>query len=248
MTSDLTLVVTAHDETAVCGPTLASADRAVAAARDAGLTVQAVICLSAPTDRTRAYFEQDRFDHWERRVLEEADAGRAYGTLVPRTEGRHLAFLDAGDLLSRNWLVAGVRELEAAAERQVRAIAHPELTVVFDGQRDVILNVGQRSPLFTPHYLHFRSYYDSCLAPREAYLESTRTSEETLGPAFQEPRFTIETMAAGWDHLVVPDTIVFKRRNDLPQSAEGTRHTPVAPPLPAMAIDRIRRLARATDQ
>ena len=38
--TDLTLLVTAHNETLVSGPTLASADLAVAAARDAGYTVQ----------------------------------------------------------------------------------------------------------------------------------------------------------------------------------------------------------------
>ena len=45
MTTDLTLVVTAHDETAVSGPTMTSADRAVAAAREAGITVQTLLVL-----------------------------------------------------------------------------------------------------------------------------------------------------------------------------------------------------------
>ena len=63
--TDLTLVVTAHSETLVAGPTMASADRAVAAAREAGYTVQTVIALDRATEATTEYFHQADFDHWE---------------------------------------------------------------------------------------------------------------------------------------------------------------------------------------
>jgi hypothetical protein len=246
VTTDLTLVVTAHDETAVSGPTMTSADRAVAAARVAGFTVETLILLDAPTAAARAYFEQSRFDHWQRRVLDEGDVGRARNAIVPETEGRHVAFLDADDLFSRNWLVEGVRALDAAAERGERAIAHPELNVVFDAQRDVVLNVDQRSTLFSPHYLYFRHYYDSlCLAPREAHLTTPYTPRDVPnGLSFQDFQFTIETMAAGWHHLVVTDTIVFKRRRDVSLVTESTGRKAVVRSLPAMAIDRVRDLGR----
>lgn len=246
MATDLTLVVTAHDETTVCGPTMTSADRAVAAARDAGLTVQTIIGLDAPTDETLAYFRQPRFDHWERRLLAEADLGRVRNALVPETAGRYVAFLDADDLFSRNWLAEGVRALDAAAERGERAIAHPELNIVFDGQRLVVLNVDQRSPLFSPHYLYFRHYYDSlCLAPREAHLEVPYTLRDVPnGLSFQDFQFTIETMATGWHHLVVPDTIIFKRRRDFSLVTESTGRKSVVRSLAAMAIDRVRELGR----
>jgi len=63
--TDLTLIVTAHDETVVAGPTMRSADLAVAAARDGGFTVHPIIALDAATEATTAYFGQPRFDHWE---------------------------------------------------------------------------------------------------------------------------------------------------------------------------------------
>ncbi len=246
MTTDLTLVVTAHDETAVSGPTMTSADRAVAAAREAGITVQPLVVLDAPTAATRAYFEQPRFDHWERRVLDQADLGRVRNEIILATEGRYIAFLDADDLFSRNWLVAGVQALDAAAEQGERAIAHPELNVVFDGQRDVVLNVDQRSPLFSPHYLYFRHYYDSlCLAPREAHLTTPYTPRDVpRGLSFQDFQFTIETLDAGWRHLVVPDTIIFKRRRDFSLVTESTGRKSVVRALPALAIDRVRDLGR----
>jgi hypothetical protein len=246
MTIDLTLVVTAHNESMVSGPTMTSADRAVAAAREAGIAVQTVIGLDAPAASTRAFFEQPRFDHWERRLLEEADVGRARNKLIPELAGRYVAFLDADDLFSRNWLVAGVRALDASMEQGERAIAHPELNIVFDGQRDVVLNVDPSSPLFSPHYLYFRHYYDSlCMAPREAHMEWPYTPRDVPnGLSFQDFQFTIETLAAGWRHLVVPDTIIFKRRRDFSLVTESTGRKSVVRSLPAMAIDRVRDLAR----
>jgi hypothetical protein len=247
MSVDLTLIVTAHDETTVCGPTMRAADLAVEAARARGLTVQTIIGLDAPTEATSAYFHQQRFDHWERRILHECELGRVRNALVPESEGRNIAFLDADDLFSENWLAEGVAALDAAAERGERAIVHPELNVVFDGQRTVLLNIDQASPLFTPHYLYFRHYYDSlCMAPREAHLDIPYVTRDVPnGLSYQDFQFTIETLAAGWRHVVVKDTIIFKRRRDVSLVTESNVRKSVVRALPAMAIDRIRDLGSA---
>jgi len=244
MSTDLTLIVTAHDETAVCGPTMRSADLAVEAARARGFTVQPIIGLDAATEATSAYFMQPHFDHWERRVLQEGDLGRVRNAMVPDTDGRYIAFLDADDLFSENWLAEGVAALDAAGERGERAIAHPELNVVFDGDQVFFINIDQSSPLFTPHYLYFRHYYDSlCMAPREAHLEVPYVTRDVPnGLSYQDFQFTIETLAAGWRHLVVRDTIIFKRRRDVSLVTESNTRKSIVRALPSMAIDRIRDL------
>jgi hypothetical protein len=246
MSTDITVVVTAHDETAVCGPTMAAADLAIEAARAGGLSVQAVVALDAATEATTAYFRQPRFDHWERWVFDEGDLGRVRNTLLPETDGRFIAFLDADDLFSENWLVEGAAALIGADERGERAIAHPELNVVFDGTRSMMVNIPQDSPLFTPHYLYARHYYDSlCLAPREAHLEIPYVSRDVPnGLSYQDFQFTIETLDAGWRHLVVRDTIIFKRRRDVSLVTESTQRKAVVRSLPGMAIDRVRDLGR----
>jgi Glycosyl transferase family 2 len=244
MTTDLSVVVTAHNETVVSGPTMRAADLAVEAARARGYRVQTIIGLDGATAATSAYFHQPHFDHWERRVLEERDLGKVRNALVRECEGRHIAFLDADDLFSENWLAEGVAELDAAAERGERAVAHPELNVVFDGQRGVLLNVDQESPLFTPYYLYVRHYYDSlCMAPRQAHLEIPYVTRDVPnGLSYQDFQWTIETMAAGWRHRAVRDTIIFKRRRDVSLVTESNQRRSVVRALPAMAIDRIRDL------
>ena len=247
MSTDLTLVVTAHDETAVCGPTMDAADIAVAAARERGYTVQTMIVLDAASEATRAYFHQPCFDHWERREYHEGDLGRVRNAVVPQCEGRYIAFLDADDLFGDNWLAEGVAALDEAAARGEHAIAHPELNVIFDGANAVLLNIDQESPLFTPHYLYVRHYYDSlCLAPREAHLEIPYVSRDVPnGLSYQDFQWTIETMDAGWRHLVVKDTIIFKRRRDYSLVTESNTRRSVVRALSAMSIDKIRGLGSA---
>jgi hypothetical protein len=243
---DLTLIVTVHDETLVCGPTMRSADLAVAAARDAGYAVQAVVALDKATEETTAYFHQPAFDHWERRVMGEGDLGRVRNALVPEVDGRHIAFLDADDLFSENWLVEGIALLDAAGERGERAIAHPEVNMIFDGVRAVLHNVDQDSPLFTPYFLYLRNCYDSlCMAPREAHLEVPYVHRDIPnGLSFQDWQFAIETMSRGWKHVVAPDTIIFKRRRDYSLMVESKQRRSLVRSVPEMLIDRVRDLAR----
>jgi len=248
--TDLTLIVTAHDETLVCGPTMKAADAAIEAARERGFTVQPIIALDAATPETTAYFHRSRFDHWERRIMNEGDLGRVRNALVPETDGDFIAFLDADDLFSENWLAEGITALKAARERGEDAIVHPELNVLFDGARSVLVNVDQDSPLFTPHYFYVRNYYDSlCLAPREAHLAVPYVHRDIPnGLSFQDFQFSIETMAGGWKHIVVPDTIIFKRRRDFSLVVESNTRKAIVRSLPAMAIDRVRDLGKSRRQ
>jgi glycosyltransferase involved in cell wall biosynthesis len=242
--ADLTLIVTAHSETLVSGPTMASADLAVAAAREVAYTVQTIIALDQATDATREYFHQDDFDHWERWEMSEGDLGRVRNALVPRTDGRYIAYLDADDLFSENWLVQGLDTLEAARERGEGAIAHPEVILTFDGTVGLHQNVDQRSPLFTPYFLYMRNVYDSlCLTPREAHLAVPYMHRDIArGLSWQDWQFAIETMSRGWEHVVVPDTVIFKRRRDFSLMVESAGRRSLVRSLPEMAIDRVRDL------
>ena len=110
-----------------------------------------------------------------------------------------------------------------------------------------MLNIDQASPLFTPHYLYVRHYYDSlCMAPREAHLEIPYVTRDVPnGLSYQDFQWTIETLAAGWQHIVVRDTIIFKRRRDFSLVTESNTRKSIVRALPAMAIDRIRDLGSA---
>jgi hypothetical protein len=84
------------------------------------------------------------------------------------------------------------------------------------------------------------------MAPREAHLEIPYVTRDVPnGLSYQDFQFTIETLTAGWRHLVVKDTIIFKRRRDVSLVTESTVRKSIVRRLPAMAIDRIRDLGSA---
>jgi hypothetical protein len=245
-TVDVTLVMTVHSETLVAGPTMESAEQAIAAAEAAGHSVERILALDNPTEATSDYFGQHAFDGWDRRLMHEGDPGRIRNAIVPETAGRFVAFLDGDDLFSENWLSAGVTVLKEAAAEGARVIAHPELNVIFDGGTQLNHNLGQDSPLFTPHFLYVRNCYDTlCLTPREAHLEVPYGKRDIpRGISREDWQFGVETMARGWRHVVVPDTIIFKRRRDFSMMVESTGRGALLRSLPEMRIDRVRDLTR----
>jgi hypothetical protein len=244
--ADVSVVVTVHSETLVAGPTMESAERAIAAAEAAGHSVERMLVMDNPTEDTSDYFHQPVFDDWDRRLLHEGDPGRIRNAVVPETRGRFVAFLDGDDLFSENWLSAGVAVLKEAAQEGSRVIAHPELNVVFDGGTQLNHNIGQDSPLFTPHFLYVRNCYDTlCLTPREAHLQVPYGRRDIAnGISREDWQFGVETMARGWRHVIVPDTIIFKRRRDFSMMVESSGRGALLRALPEMAIDRIRDLSR----
>jgi len=250
MGSDLLVAVTAHDETAVAGPTMHSVELAIAEVRARGFSVDQLIALDSPTDATAAYFGHGDFDDWQRRRWDVGDVGLLRNEVVRQSDCDFIAFLDADDLFSRNWLAEAMAASISTLDEPARVIAHPELNVVFDAHRAVVVNPDSTSPLFTPHYLYARNYYDSlCLAPRRAYLEHPYLARDIPnGLSFQDFRFTIETLAAGWRHLVVRDTIIFKRRRDDSLFAESTGRRAIVHGHPSMLIDQVSGLGtRSTD-
>jgi hypothetical protein len=63
------------------------------------------------------------------------------------------------------------------------------------------------------------------------------------GLSYQDWQFAVETMSRGWKHVVVADTIIFKRRRDFSLVVESNNRKSILRSLPEMAIGRIRDLA-----
>ncbi|MBU2980654.1 glycosyltransferase family 2 protein [Lentibacter algarum] len=236
---DLTLAITAHAETLEAGPAMRSAELAIAAVEEAGFAVQRLLGFDTPTPQTTRYFGQPRFDAWERHSFAFADQGETRSALADIASGRYLAFLDADDLLSSNWLLAAMTLLEAQSND--RMIAHPELIWQFDGSNTVYTQPSQSSPLFTPHHFAMQNYYDAlCLAPRQAWQEVRYAPRDVqAGYAYEDWQWALETIEAGWEHVSVPDTLIFKRRRDVSQSqAARARRVSIRSVAP-LAIDTI---------
>lgn len=243
-TPDLSVILTAHDETLVSGPTVQAADAAIAAARAAGFTVEPMIVLDNATPDCAAWFKQPALDHWTRIDLQEGDLGRARNAAIKISTGAFIAFLDADDLISENWLSEGCKMLAAARDAGQKRIIHPELNWLFDGAKSVYFKPDQDDRMFTPWYFYAMNYYDSMgLAPREAHIEIPyATRDIPNGLSFQDWQFSVETMHAGWRHASAKNTIIFKRRRDNSLVTESRARQAVVRALGGMAVDEIAQL------
>lgn len=244
MTVDLTVAVTAHSETLVAGPAMRSADAAIAVAEAEGARVERLIALDAPSADCRAFFAQPAFGHWTSVDLDFNDLGRTRNAVVQKAGGRWIAFLDADDLFGDNWLAAAAKRLRDAERAGENIVVHPELNWTFDNEASVHLRPDQDDPFFTPLLFYCVNYYDSlCMAPREAALEIPyRPYDMAKGLAFEGWPWIIETMAAGWRHVIARDTVIFKRRRDSSLVVDSARRRTLIPALEPMAIDRVRDL------
>jgi len=239
--ADISVAVTAHSETVVAGPTMHSAEMAIRAAEAEGLRIERLIGLDAASDACREFFMQPAFSEWKVELLDNRDLGASRNDLAMRAKGRWIAFLDADDLFSYNWLLLGVERLRLAEKVGERVIVHPEMNWFFDGAASLLVNPAQHDPLFTPIYFYIGNYYDSlCIAPRKLHVEIPYVRRDVKnGIGFEDWRWNIETASAGWRHVIAEDTILFKRRQDSSLVIELGKQRSVLWKIEAMAIDSI---------
>ena len=239
--TDISAILTAHAETVLAGPTMRSAEVAIARAEEAGLTVERLIGMDNATPACRAYFDNPEHAAWRKIAFSFKDQGKARNALAEAATGRWVAFLDGDDLWSENWLVEAAKTMRAAEDAGERAIVHPEINWVFDKNANTIVNMASDDPLFEPRFFYFRNFYDAlALAPRQAHLEIPYADRDMpTGYAFEDMQWGVETVAAGYKHRVARDTIIFKRRRSESQTTRASQRGVVIRPLEAMRIDRV---------
>jgi hypothetical protein len=243
---DITVAVTAHSESLVAGPTMRSAEIATRYAESLGFRVERIIGLDAPTRECREFFTQDEFSNWRKIDFEIAELGYVRNAIVRLAEGRLIAFLDADDLFSENWLGLAAQRLGEPDARDEMIVAHPELNWLFDGSAAVFTKTAQDDGTFNPYYLYFANYYDSlCMAPKSLHLKVPYAARDIPnGLSFQDWQWNIETMAIGTRHVGVRDTIIFKRRRDSSLVTESSQRRALVRAVEPMAIDLVMNLGR----
>ena len=212
--ADMTALALFHDEGPLAEATLASLQATIATAQAGGLVVAPLIVLDRPTMETRLLVEA-RAVEMGARILscDFGDQALARNHGIFTTETPLVALLDGDDLWAPDWLLKAKDALARAPSR--RSIAHPQYNWIFG---DESLLMAQPDLVHSDHpldALRFTNAWDAlCVAPREAWLECPYLPRDTkAGWGYEDWHWNMETTAAGWAHLVVPQTVIFKRRH-----------------------------------
>ncbi|MCQ0971234.1 glycosyltransferase family 2 protein [Paracoccus sp. TK19116] len=231
---DLSVIVSGHREGRLAVASLRSMQAAVAAATSAGISVQPILVLDRPDDLTRRVFKAHADGATIEVEVDAGDQGVARNAAVAQSDGRWIAMLDADDLFQESWLVRASRFLDEIGDAGV--IAHPEFNYFFEGQATIFRQIDQDSPDFDIDHIRLHNYWDALAmcdrSIHEAHPYALRDIQN--GWAFEDWHFNVVTLGNGIRHKVVPDTVIFKRRQKDSQTLRATgnrsrfRRTPMA--------------------
>lgn len=230
---DVSAIITAHGEGVMAGVSLRSMIEAVKYAKAKGINVECIVTLDKPLDATRKALEYLKDHDFRMLEFELGDQGLVRNAAVEASLGRYVAFLDADDLWSVNWLDVAYRLCESDPGR---TIAHPEYNWFFEMNNSILLKVDDQDPLYDPEFLRFANYWDAlCMAPRSAHLNHPFCVRDVKGGfAYEDWHWNCETVNAGYRHAVCEDTIHFKRRREDSQTMKASRAKVMMRPTPMM--------------
>lgn len=210
-TPEISVIVTAHREGVIAGATACSANEAIDHARDTlGKTVEVILVLDRADDLTRSVLTTGFGDAATVLETDEGDPGQARNRGVEQAVGDYVCFLDGDDLWSFNWLTEAYRLVEARPD----VIAHSQCNIVFGQEHNIWWHVDSEGPLFDREYLDWANYWDAmAFARTEVYRQhSFRRNDLHVGFGHEDWHWNCLTLAAGFAHKPVMNTVHFKRR------------------------------------
>ncbi|KHT48275.1 hypothetical protein RJ41_14305 [Alteromonas marina] len=214
---DISVLVTCHKERQYILPAIESARLAIEKLKgEFSVTHEIIIYLDNSDSQTLA-FANEVSESLGIEVYrgKNGDPGLSRMAAINCSNGEYIAFLDGDDLWSENWLVNAWKMVESSEnELREKTIFHPEYNLIF-GNADLFVRQGDpSSDYFDLRYLRFANYWDAlCLAHRTIFNFCPIPGNNlALGFAHEDYNWNCKLIEKNFRHVLVKDTIHFKRR------------------------------------
>jgi len=206
---DLSIIVTAHNEGLIAHKTMLSIFAATKELMVQNISYEIIISIDNGTLDTLAYF--DRYNKTaDINVLKVSfkDLSASRNNAIQSAIGTYTTFIDADDLMSKNWPITALETLRA----NPGSIVHPEYSITFGD--DNLLWKKRNSTTIENDTLALidNNLWDSPCFAETATLLSYPYHPNGNGFGYEDKHFNAQTLSTGIVHLVAPATILFVRR------------------------------------
>lgn len=221
--TDVSIVINAHREGLLAGPSIGSMMEARSHAEALGLKTEVIAVLDRSDRLTSTVFAEASVRGMRIVETDYGDPGLARNRGADEATGRYIAYLDADDLWSFNWISEAHRFVEA---HDGPVIAHSEVNIVFGETSNIWVHADSASEGFDASYLAIGNYWDAmCFTLRETMLTHPFKANDLKGGYGHEDwHFNCVTLLAGIHHRPVPDTVHMKRRRAGSQMARCSQN------------------------
>ena len=228
---DITVNGIFHHEGALAIPALASMRDMVAAARAAGLRIQAQAVLDLPNELTRDVVA--RCGDWLDAVDEVSfgDVGLSRNAGLETSVGEYCAFLDGDDLWGADWLTAA-HAVATARNAPADAIWHPQWIYVFyetdfdhysrtatpnpAAESFFLIQESSADPGFDRDFLFLNNMWTANAFARRRIYERFPYApvDRTRGFGVEDWRWHMQTVWSGLRHCIVPKAVHLVRQKE----------------------------------
>lgn len=206
----LSIVITAHHEGLIAHKTMRSVERATKLLDSANISYETLVSIDRGDEETNRYFDSYttlpikiyRWDH--------GDLAKSRNSAIAKATGRFVAFIDADDLMSGNWLHDGVQFL--MSHTYGKYVAHSAYTIEFEGANAIVEKVGYTNKDRDTLLSVFSGRWNSVIIAPHTLLRQFPYTPNSPGYGYEDWFMSCQFIQHGVKNVLIPETAIFVRR------------------------------------
>lgn len=206
----LSIIVTAHHEGLIAHKTMQSIERAAAKLEKASLPYEVIISIDRGDKTTVDYFKSYNnlpvtVYHWDH-----GDLSSSRNSAIAKAHGKFVAFIDADDLMSENWLHDSVQLLSQKTYNNY--VAHSAYTIEFEGADAIVQKTGCTSKAQDMLLSVLSGRWNSVIVAPITLLKKFPYAPNSPGYGYEDWYLSCCLIDSGVKNILVPETAIFVRR------------------------------------